>query len=517
MPRFKPYDYRQTVMLPVDFEQQILPGTFEYSLHYLVDNELDLGIFDSKFKNDGTGRPAYDPAILLKIVLLAYSRGVTSSRKIEALCRENVIFMAISADSRPHFTTIAEFISGSSEQIADLFGQVLMTCDALGLIGKEMFAVDGCKMPSNASKEWSGTKADLKKKAKKIDKAVRFLLGKHREEDKKGAPDPDVRQREEKQKETLRQASRKIKDFLVKNDDRKGRSGKAVKSNITDNDSAKMKTSHGVIQGYTGVAAVDSQHQVVVAAEAFGTGQEHGLLEPMIERVREAFNGESFKEGDEILSEAKVLADSGYHSGDTLDYLEENGIDGYIADNGFRSRDPRFATASRHKAKEPAKPKTTKDLFTVQDFQTDIEKRTCICPAGKKMWLKCARARIHKHEFMQFQGYQADCDNCALRLKCLRNPKPKAARQVHILLGRAKTEKARNNPIERMKQKIDSALGRHIYSQRLGIVEPVFGNIRETLGLKRFSLRGKKKVDAQWKLMTMVHNIFKVHRYGWTL
>ena len=102
MPRYKPYDYRQTVMLPVDFEQQILPGTFEHSVHYLVDHELDLSLFEAKFKNDETGRPAYDPAILLKIVLLAYSRGVTSSRKIEALCRENVIFMALSADSRPH-------------------------------------------------------------------------------------------------------------------------------------------------------------------------------------------------------------------------------------------------------------------------------------------------------------------------------------------------------------------------------------------------------------------------------
>ena len=517
MPRYKPYDYRQTVMLPVDFEQQILPGTFEHSVHYLVDNELDLSLFASKFNNDATGRPAYDPAILLKIVLLAYSRGVTSSRKIEALCRENVIFMALSADSRPHFTTIAEFISGSSEQIADLFQQVLMTCDALGLIGKEMFAVDGCKMPSNASKEWSGTKADLKKKAQKIDKAVRFLLGKHREEDKRGAPNPTVRQREEKQQETLRKASRKIKDFLGKNDERKGRSGKEVQSNITDPDSAKMKTSHGVIQGYTGVAAVDGKHQVVVAAEAFGTGQEHGLLEPMIDQMREAFNGEKVKDGDEILREAKVLADSGYHCGETLDSLEEQQVDAYIADKGFRGRDPRFATASRHKPKEPPKPKTDKTLFAAADFQADIEKQTCTCPAGKAMWLKCARAKISGRLFMQFQAHQADCDGCTLRLKCLRNPRPKAARQVNILLGRETREAGKSTPIERMKQKIDSALGRHIYGQRLGIVEPVFGNIRETLGLSRFSLRGKTKVDSQWKLMTLVHNIFKIHRYGWAL
>jgi transposase len=217
MPRFIDYNYNQTVLLPVAFENQILPGTFEHTIHYLVDNELDLSIFDSKFNNDETGRPAYDPAILLKIVLLAYSRGITSSRKIEALCRENVVFMAISADSRPHFTTIADFISSSSKEHAALFRQVLLICGRMGLLGREMFAIDGCKMPSNASKEWSGTKQNLRKKAEKIDRAVRFLLKRHREEDRQETPEPSRRQREEQQVATLQAASRKIKDFLDKN------------------------------------------------------------------------------------------------------------------------------------------------------------------------------------------------------------------------------------------------------------------------------------------------------------
>ena len=116
---------------------------------------------------------------------------------------------------------------------------------------------------------------------------------------------------------------------------------------------------------------------------------------------------------------------------------------------------------------------------------------------------------------MQFMGHQADCDGCRLRAKCLRSPSQKGARQVNILLETLPQE--RSGPIERMKQKIDSAFGRHIYGMRLGIVEPVFGNLRETLGLRRFSLRGKIKVNAQWQLMTMIHNIFKIHRYGWTL
>jgi len=504
MPRFIDKDYNQTVLLPVNFENQILPGTFEHSIHFLVDNVLDLSVFDSKFKNSDTGRPAYDPAILLKVVLLAYSRGITSSRKIEALCRENVIFMAISADSRPHFTTIANFISDSSKQIAALFQQVLLTCGKMGLLGKEMFAIDGCKMPSNASKEWSGTRQNLRKKADKIDRAVRFLLKRHREEDSREAPEPSRRQREEQQVEKLQAASRKIKDFLDENEERIGRSGKEVQSNITDNDSAKMKTSHGVIQGYTGVAAVDAKHQVVVHAEVFGTGDEHGLLEPMLDGIKENLD-------DNILKRSQVLADSGFHSATTLSRLEEEGIDAYIADNRFRSRDPRFTNAGRHKPQAPKKPQIN-GRYTPEDFQTDIENRTCICPAGKAMWLKSDRAKITGRIFMQFQAHQADCASCRLRAQCLRSPKQKYARQVNILLE--VLPKTKDNPLVRMREKIDSTLGRHIYSRRLGIVEPVFGHLRENIGLRRFSLRGKVKVDSQWKLMTMLHNLTKIHRYG---
>jgi transposase len=257
------------VMVPVAFDQQILTGTFEHSINYLVDHELDLTIFHHRFKNDDNGRPAYDPAILLKIVLLAYSRGVTSSRKIEALCRENVVFMAISADSRPHFTTIADFISSSAKEVSKLFHQVLMVCDRLGLIGKEMFAIDGCKLPSNASKEWSGTKADLKMKSEKIERAVGYMLKKHREEDKKGVRDDSMRQREEKQIATLRKASHKIQKFLNENEDRQGISGKVVQSNITDNASAKMKTSHGVLQhlGSSSVSLAAKRGEKILRAD----------------------------------------------------------------------------------------------------------------------------------------------------------------------------------------------------------------------------------------------------------
>ena len=92
MARYKDYNYDQAKLLPISFSRQILPGTFEYSLNHLIDHELDLSVFDARYRNDETGAPAYDPAILLKIVLYAYSRGITSSRDIEQCCRENVVF-----------------------------------------------------------------------------------------------------------------------------------------------------------------------------------------------------------------------------------------------------------------------------------------------------------------------------------------------------------------------------------------------------------------------------------------
>jgi transposase len=114
----------------------LVVSSFEHALDVLVDEELELSAFERWYCNDETGAPAYDPAVMLKIVLLAYSKGVISSRAIERLCRENVVFMAISGDSAPQFTTIAKFVRTLAEDVADVFARVLLVCDRLGLIGR---------------------------------------------------------------------------------------------------------------------------------------------------------------------------------------------------------------------------------------------------------------------------------------------------------------------------------------------------------------------------------------------
>ena len=110
MPRYKHID-TEAKLLPVDLARQLLPGTFEHAVHHLIEHELDLSAFDARFHNDATGAPAYPPALLLKVVLVAYAHGVVSSRGIERLCQEQVIFIALCGDHAPHFTTIAHFVS----------------------------------------------------------------------------------------------------------------------------------------------------------------------------------------------------------------------------------------------------------------------------------------------------------------------------------------------------------------------------------------------------------------------
>lgn len=512
MARYKDTNYHQARLLPISFSRQILPGTFEHSLCHVIDHELDLSVFDARYNNDETGAPAYDPAVLLKIVLYAYSRGITSSREIESACRENVMFMALSADSQPHFTTVAHFISGMREEIEPLFLEVLLVCDEMGLIGRDMFAIDGCKLPSNASREWSGTKAELTKKAGKMQRAIRYIMARHRQEDEQGLIS-EHREKEAKQADTLRRSVKKIKDWLKHHDDKPGKDRGPRKSNITDNDSAKMKTSHGVLQGYDGVAAVDAKHQIVVHAEAFGEAQEHDLLLPMVEGTRDNF--QTIGQEDDVFEQAALTADSGFHTEANIEALFEQKIDAYIADNQFRKRDPRFADADRYRARHREEQrKRNGSCYRPADFIFDPQSQTCICPAGKPLYRNGSHCLIGGFEAVKFQGAKMHCVPCTQRDKCLRHPERTPTRQVVFFKDRTKT--ARQTYTARMKQKIDTPEGRSQYSRRLGIVEPVFGHLASAIGLNRFSLRGRIKVNIQWKLFCIVHNLKKIHRFGFS-
>jgi transposase len=290
MAKYKRYDYSQSVLLPVSLGEQLVPGTLEFAIHTLVDKRMDMSVFDDNYQNDDTGRSAYDPKILLKVVLLGYSRGLTSSRDIERACCENVLFMAMSCNQRPDHSTIAAFVSSMKDQIKPLFTDILLVCDQEGLLGGTFFAIDGCKLSSNASKQWSGKIKDLKKKKQKIERKLKGLVEDHIEIDKEEqAVKEKMSASREKQIKRLEQQAAKIEKWLSENDKKIGENKKELNSNVTDNDSAKMHTSHGTVQGYNAQAIVDSKHQVIVHGAAIGKGPDNDNLPPVVDGAKARF------------------------------------------------------------------------------------------------------------------------------------------------------------------------------------------------------------------------------------
>jgi len=506
MARYKDIDTSPR-FLAVDLQRQLLPGTFEHALNHLLDHELDLSGFDARFSNDETGAAAYPPAMLLKIVLFAYSQSIVSSRNIERACREHVTFIALSGDSQPHFTTIAGFISSLGDDIARIFTQILYICDRQGLIGREMFAIDGVKLPSNAAKAKSGTRADFEHQAAKLETAAKVMLERHRQEDR-SAIEPDLKEKETQRITRLQADAAQLRQWLVKHpEDRKGSKGTIRKSNRTDTESAKMATSKGVIQGYTGVAAVDARHQIIVEAQAHGTGSEQELLIPVVKAMKD------------ILAEGSLItADAGYHSEANLKALAKMEIDALIADNGMRQRDERFQDQGKHKKKpdplyDKAHPKKKARHYRPADFTYDAQASSCICPAGKTLYQNGAHCIHNGYTAVKFQGAQRDCVPCFHRDKCLRTPDKTKTRQVAFFQG--KVPGTPETYTDKMRRRIDSPEGKNRYGRRFATVEPVFGNLRHNKQLNRFTLRGQKKVDAQWKLYCLVHNIEKLAHHGY--
>jgi transposase len=501
MAKFKVYDYRQRVFLPVSLADQLMPGTLEFAIHTLVETRLDTSAFEQRYRNDETGRTAYDPKILLKIVLLGYARGLISSRKIEQACRENVVFIALACGQQPDHSTIATFVSSMKAEILPLFRDVLLVCQEMDLLGGTFFALDGLKLPSNASKEWSGTRSELHRKKERLEAKVQELLQEHVQKDNQDDPPcgPGGGDRELQVQRLQKQAER-LEKWLQDTAPKYGTTGKEISSNVTDNESAKMKTSHGVIQGYNSQALIDAKHQVIIHAEAFGRGQDHAHGPPMLDGALE--NLQSLGHGEEYLAGKIFTADTNYHSDTNLRKCQELRLDAYIPDIYFRRRDPRYAAQRRYWPR--------RKRFALEDFHYQEATDQYLCPQGNRLRRKVKQIYREGMVHRIYAAEEKDCQCCPLQLRCITNKGGKR-KYLRVPIG---VELA--NLSKRMAAKVDSELGRLIYPQRFAVAEPVFANIRTHKRLDRFTLRGKLKVNIQWLLYCMVHNIEKIANYGST-
>ena len=337
-----------------------------------------------------------------------------------------------------------------------------------------MFAIDGVKLPSNASKRKSGKRADFIRQAEKLEGAARAMLARHRENDA-GTVEPGLREKGARQVARLEAEAAQLRTWLqVHPEDRKGPKGTVRQSNRTDPESAKMATDKGVLQGYCRVAAVDERHQIIVAAQAHGTGSEQELLLPMVEAAAPLADPDTL-----------ITADAGYHSKANVDTLAQWNVPALIADNGMRGRDERFRDRGHHKAKPDAlhdKRGTRKAPrhYRPADFHYDTVRGTCTCPAGKFLYRNGANCRHNGFLAVKFQGTKRDCLPCGHRARCLRKPETTPNRQVCFFRGKESGDAP--DYVAMMKAAIDSPRGRELYGRRFATVEPVFANLRHRAG-----------------------------------
>jgi transposase len=492
MAKYKAYDYDQTMLVPVSLTGQLMPGTLEYAIHYLVENRINMSIFESRYKNDETGSPAYDPKILLKVILMGYSRGLIGSRRIETACRENIIFMALCCGKVPDYSTLCNFVKSMQDYITSIFRDILLVCEKEGLLGGTRFALDGCKLPSNASQDWTGTHAQLQAKMRRMEKKVKQILKKHINQDKEET-DSTFSESERKKVERLDRHIQKIQAFLESTEPKSGSKKQELKSNVTDNDSAQMKTPHGSIQGYNAQALTDSKHQIIVSSEAIGNGQDHDHLTPMIDQAKE--NIKALGQTEDYFEGKEILCDASYHSQENLGKSIQENMDAYIPDVNYRKRDPRLNEDS--------------DIpFSPADFEYDETNDQYICPNRSRLSLKSRNYKKGKKLYRLYVADEASCSICPLRKRCLASGKTKR-RYYYVYANKEVEALARQ-----MYKKFNTQQGRAIYDQRAVIVEPVFANIRTHKRLDRFTFRGACKVNVQWKLYTIVHNIEKIVKYG---
>ena len=282
-----------------------------------------------------------------------------------------------------------------------------------------------------------------------------------------------------------------IEQFFADNPQPRLGSRYEVQSNITDNESAKIKGPHGVIQGYNGIAVVDGANQVIVAADVAGSVYEGKVLPAMLDELQAAMQTITGK--DEPLAKAAVLGDTGYLSEENLEEAEKRKVAVLIPDQQFRKRDERFEGQKCHE----------KRRYTKEDFTYNENDTTYTCPAGKTLEHK-GHVELNSTGGENYQAKSCDCKNCPLLKNCVASRGGKHPKRTLYI-----ADSPGGKILEAMRNKIDDPRNREMYGRRMQIIEPCFADIEYCKKMNRFNLRGKRKVTGQWLLFCIVHNIGK--------
>jgi len=347
---FRPYDPEQTFLMPASMREWLPSDHLAYFISDVVDH-LDLSAIMARYAGEERGYPPYHPGMMVKVLLYAYCTGVASSRKIERHLCEDIAFRVLAANNTPDFRTVSDFRKDHLKALAGLFLQVLRLCQKAGLVKLGHVALDGTKIRANASRHKAMSYKRMKEEEARLEAEVMELLKKAAMVDeaedqrygrgKRGDELPKELAFRESRLKKIREAKAALEaEARLEAEKSPGKGAKdatpldKTQRNFTDPDSRIMPAPGGkhFIQAYNAQAAVDSAHQVIVAAEVTNKPTDRGQAEPMMEVVQ-ANTGQLPRQ---------MSADAGYFSSDAVQHLTARGIDVYLPPDkmGHRSTLP---------------------------------------------------------------------------------------------------------------------------------------------------------------------------------
>jgi len=332
---FRPYEPDQDFLMPASMREWLPGDHLAYFISDMVD-QLDLSAIMKRYAREERGYPPYHPAMMVKVLLYAYCIGVPSSRKIEKRLCEDIAFRVLAANNTPDFRTISDFRKDHLKALAGLFLQVLKLCQKAGLVKLGHVALDGTKIKANASKHKAMSYKRMKEEEARLEAEVAALMKKaaavdeeedHRYgKDKRGDELPKELAFRESRLKKIREAKEALEEEAKReaeeNKKHTGVPDDKAQRNFTDPESHIMPAPGGkhFIQAYNAQAAVDSAHQVIVAAEVTNKPADRGQAEPMMEVVK-VNTGKLPRQ---------MSADAGYFSSDAVNNLTARGIDVYM-------------------------------------------------------------------------------------------------------------------------------------------------------------------------------------------
>ncbi len=461
MKRFIQGEHRgQGTLLPESLDDYVSDTNPVRVVDVFIDelNLVNLG-FEGAIPAD-TGRPAYHPAILLKIYIYGYLNRIQSSRRLEREAQRNVELMWLTGRLMPDFKTIANFRKDNSKAIRGVCRQFVVLCQQLGLFGENLVAIDGSKFKAVNNRDRNFTSAKLKRRMEEIESSINRYLTALDEADKQ---EPSIAQpKATRLQEKIEKLKAQMKELQVIEIQLNESPDKQV--SLTDPDARSMMTRGTGIVGYNVQTAVDTQHHLIVAHEVTNVGSDRDQLSSMAKQAREAM----------ALETLSVVADRGYFKSEEILACHDAGITAYV---------PKPMTSG---AKADGR-------FNNDAFIYDTAKNEYICPAGEALIWRFSSVekglKLHRY-------WSSNCQGCMLKSKCTPSKQRRVRRWEHEAV------------LEEMQNRLSNALD--MMRVRKRTVEHPFVTLKQWMGATHFLTRKLNGVSAEMSLNVLAYNLKRV-------